>query len=370
MPLKVEKTQSDNGVENFVIVDENYNIIEEVVLFLNWLEKKGMSTGTLETYCNDLKEFFSWLEFREMKFYEVRKRDMLSWLDYLENNVGKRKPKSARTKNRYLATIASFYRYYEGLGGWIESNPLTIKDIIKHNHYLNHPVSRKSLDFSFFRVKEPKSKNTRRLARSQIQALYEGIEQVQSEADLIFRNKLMFRILYETGCRIGECLGLRLNDYEYPKAGKNYGLLWFRTHSPLYHKDHKLKTLERQIPVSADLIYSIDEYVCNIRPDSGQFQTILVNHRRPNEGNYMTRGPVNTFFNDLSRLVDIECTPHWLRHTHGTELKEAGFDNVYIQHRLGHSSINSTAKYMHPDLETQGIAYEKFQKQRRSALLQ
>lgn len=370
MPLKVEKTQSDNGVENFVIVDENYNIIEEVVLFLNWLEKKGMSAGTLETYCNDLKEFFSWLEFREMKFYEVRKRAMLSWLDYLENNVGKRKPKSARTKNRYLATIASFYRYYEGLGGWIESNPLTIKDIIKHNHYLNHPVSRKSLDFSFFRVKEPKSKNTRRLARSQIQALYEGIEQVQSEADLIFRNKLMFRILYETGCRIGECLGLRLNDYEYPKAGKNYGLLWFRTHIPLYHKDHKLKTLERQIPVSADLIYSIDEYVCNIRPDSGQFQTILVNHRRPNEGNYMTRGPVNTFFNDLSRLVEIECTPHWLRHTHGTELKEAGFDNVYIQHRLGHSSINSTAKYMHPDLETQGIAYEKFQKQRRSALLQ
>lgn len=142
VPLKVEKTKSDNGVEYFVVVDEDYKIIEEVVLFLNWLEKKGMSVGTLETYSNDLKEFFSWLEIKEMKFYEVRKRDMLSWLDYLENNVGKGKPKSARTKNRYLSTIASFYRFYEGLGGWIESNPLTVKDKVKHNHYLNRVIGK------------------------------------------------------------------------------------------------------------------------------------------------------------------------------------------------------------------------------------
>ena len=61
-------------------------------------------------------------------------KEILSWLEYLETNVGKGQPKSARTKNKYLATIALFYRYYERLGGWIESNPLIVKDNIKHTH--------------------------------------------------------------------------------------------------------------------------------------------------------------------------------------------------------------------------------------------
>lgn len=370
MTFQVAKTLCEDGNMNFVVIDNEYNIVEEIALYLNWLKTKEMTQGTIEAYCNDLKEFFSWLEAKSLKFYEVSKRDMLSWLDYIDNNIGKRDVKSARTKNRYLASIASFYRYYEGMGGWLDSNPLTIKDSAKSNHYLYHPVNRSTIDFSFFRIKEKKSKGKKRLSRSQIEALYDGIEKVQTDPDLVIRNKLMFRIMYETGCRIGECLGLRLNDFKFPERGKNYGVIKFEKHNPLYHNDHSIKTLERELAVGADLIQSIDEYITYTRPELGKYDTIFVDHRSPSAGKFMTRRPVNSLFAELSEIVGIKCTPHSLRHTHGTELKESGFDAVYIQHRLGHSSIHSTSIYMHPSLEAQAEQYEKFQQQRRSASLQ
>lgn len=365
--LKVEKTLCDDGRQSYVVVDEEYNIIEEITLFLHYLEIKGMSDGTIETYCRDLKEYFSWLEYKRLRFYEVRKSDMFSWFDYLDNQVGNGMKKAERTKNKYLATIASFYRYYEGMGGYIEINPLIIKDCSNHGNYFHQKVSRKLMDFSFFRLKEKKSLNTKRLNRTQIEQLYEGISHIQPSLDLVVRNKLMFRVLYETGCRIGECLGLRLNDYTLPSAGQNYGIIKIVEHSPLYHKDHNIKTLEREIPVGADLVYAIDEYVCYTRPDQGRYQTIFVNHQLPSVGKFMTRGPVNKFFTQLSAEVGIKITPHYLRHTHGSELTEAGFDSRYVQQRLGHSSIESTSKYQQLSPEAQREAYDRFIQKRRGA---
>ena len=54
-----------------------------------------------------------------------------------------------------------------------------------------------------------------------------------------------------------------------------------------------------------------------------------------------------------------------LRHTHGTELKESGYSEVYIMHRLGHNAIESTNQYMHLSYEAQAEAYYKFLEKRR-----
>src|SRR5699024_10991863 len=137
-----------------------------------------------------------------------------------------------------------------------------------------------------------------------------------------------------------------------------------RRHYPKYHNDHSIKTNERKIPVSMDLIYAIEDYVINVRPFKEAIETIFVNHAYATKGNFMTRSAVEKIFSKLSKEVDIKCTPHMLRHTHGTELRESGYNQIYISNRLGHSSIESTNKYMHISFEAQAEAYERFMTKR------
>lgn len=114
-----------------------------------------------------------------------------------------------------------------------------------------------------------------------------------------------------------------------------------------------------------DLIYAIDDYLCTVRPQKDEINTVFVNHSSSSTGKYMIRSSVEKFFMDLSNATGIRCTPHMLRHTHGTELKESGYSEVYIMHRLGHNAIESTNQYMHLSYEAQAEAYYKFLEKRR-----
>ena len=102
----VEKTIRENGQHSVVLVDEDLIIVEEVALFLQYLEGKGMALNTIESYCRSLKEYFTWLSKEELRFYEVNKRSMISFIDFIKSeDVGRKEEKSARTINKYLATV-------------------------------------------------------------------------------------------------------------------------------------------------------------------------------------------------------------------------------------------------------------------------
>src|SRR5690625_815017 len=359
----IEKTLRSDRTESVVLVDANYQIIEPVVLFLEYLEKKGNALNTIESYCRGLKEYFTWLKKEELEFYEVTRRDMFSWIDFIEYEAGRKEAKSARTINKYLAIIGSFYDYFEGMGGYID-NPIITSPKKQNPYFEMFQVNRNQVSVNFFRKKERNKKNTKRLFPKEVELLYNGMEQVTDEESLVIRNKLMYRVLYETGCRISEVLGLRISDYSEPNSFDKIGIIYIREHNPLYHKDHGIKTNERDIPVSMDLIYAIDDYLCNVRPQKDDISTVFVNHSSSSSGNFMVRSSVEEIFMKLSKLVNIKCTPHMLRHTHGTELKESGYSEVYIMDRLGHNSIDSTNQYMHLSLEAQTKAYEQFLKKR------
>ncbi|REE81231.1 site-specific recombinase XerD [Paenibacillus taihuensis] len=362
--LKAERTLREDGIYSYVVIDDDYNIIEEITCFLDYLETKGRSENTIETYSHCLAKYFEWLNSENLKFYEVNKRKMISWVKYLKSDD---KNMAAVTVNKHLAAVGSFYNYYEGIGGFISENPLKTK-VERESNYFTHTVLRKELDIGFFRQKVTKKTNNLRLFPNQVETLYNTIDELEMSDDLKMRGKLLFRILYETGCRIGEVLGLRLMDYTEPDLGSKIGCIKVQKRDPLYHKDHKIKTLEREIPVSMDLIFAIDEYVCFSRPES-PFETIFVQHSSSDNGKFLTRNTPSELFEQLSLRSNIKCTPHKLRHTHGTELTELGYNSVYVQHRLGHSSILSTSKYQHPSYESQREAYERVMARNKMAVL-
>lgn len=364
MSYFIEKSLRNDGTKFVVLVDENFKIVEPVALFLEYLNKKGYALNTIESYCSGLKEYFIWLKKENLRFHEVTKRDMFSWIEYIETEAGDKQIKSARTINKYLAIVGSFYSYFESYGGYID-NPIIINNQTLKHDFKTFQIKKEQVSVNFFRRKEEKKKNTRRLFRNQIEVLYQTIGNLKKDEALNFRNRLVFKILYETGFRISELLALRIIDYSEPNPIDDIGVIHIRRHYPLYHKDHSLKTNERDIPVSMQLIYEIDNYVCNFRPQNSMYETIFVSHSNASKGKYMTRNSIEEIFIELSNLTGIKCTPHMLRHTHGTELKESGYSEIYIMDRLGHNSMESTNQYMHLSYEAQTEAYYRFLEKRR-----
>jgi len=365
MEYYIEKVTKKDGNSSVVLVDEKLKIVEPVAIYLDYLETKGLAPNTIKKYCENLKVYFTWLRLKKLNFHEVGKRDTVDFIKYLKLTRSRNEQSiSAKTINNYLTSIGSFYKYYEQMGGYLE-NPVLTSYKEKNIYVKNHKIQKNQMNINFFKQKERKKQSLKRLYRNEIDILYEAIGSLSKDEDLNKRNQLLFKFLYETGCRIGETLGLRIADFSEPSPIEEIGVVSITEYHPLYHEDHKIKTNERNIPVGMDLIYELDDYLCSVRPQRANIDTLFVNHGRVTPGKFMTRRGANETFRNLVEVTGIECTPHDLRHTHGSELREAGYSETYIMNRMGHNSVESTHQYIHLSFETQLESYEKFLESRR-----
>ncbi|WP_077215214.1 tyrosine-type recombinase/integrase [Bacillus dakarensis] len=359
--MKVEKTLS-----SLVLVDSNMRIIPEVLDFTNTLEQKGMSPNTVRGYLNDLKVFYLWLTQEGLLFYEVRPKHIPSFIEFIDSRSisGRVSPP---TLSRYLATLSSFYRHFEALGGFVEESPLVKVEGFRPTQrrgYFRHITKNwdKNLH-NYFKRKHKKKIDKKRLFPDAVDKCYETIESLWNENEsLKFRNRLMFKFLYETGYRVSELLHLRIADFDYPDPTEKTGNIYLieRDNEP---PDRQLKTGERTTPVSSTLLQEIDDYILYHRPEKEGVDYIFVSHSRANFGNPVGRVTVEGVLNEIevaSELKQIRLTPHALRHTHASELQDLGVDVNIIKERLGHGSIETTAKYAKPSIDTLIKAHERY----------
>lgn len=352
-----------------VLVDSNMRIVPEVLDFTRYIENKGMSTNTIVTYLGKLCVFYKWMEKENLRPFEVEPRHMPYFIDYIDNSYaekyqGKTKV-SASTLNGYLAALGSFYKYF-GMLGFVEPANYKIEGKKKANHYsyLRH-VNRKwdVSAFTFFSRKKRKSVDKKRLTIEEAETFYHSLGELSlHEESLKIRNQLIFKILYETGLRIGELLHLRINDYDLPEPFKKVGYIYLIDRGNLDDEDRQLKTGERIIPVSTSLLEEIDEYVMYHRPQFDDCDYIFVNHLR-NIGLATSRGTIEELFRKAYKLSGFErkkITPHSLRHTHASNLAAMGIDMAVIKARLGHKSIDTTSQYVDVSIETLTLSYENY----------
>jgi integrase/recombinase XerD len=355
--LKIERT-----LTSYVLVDSNMRILPEVLDFTNTLEKKGLSPNTIKAYLDDLKLYYIWLEQNELKFYSVHPSELLGFLEFLDQRKGKKI--SPPTWNRYLATLGSFYRHLEVIGGHIESPVVTVESNNNRNYgFLKHITPKWGSFQSYFKRKEPKKTDKKRLYDDNALRYYEALETLFGDnEDLLIRNKLIFKILYETGFRTSELLHLRMDDYDYPDPEKKTGNLYL-IERPDELPDRELKTGERTVPVASELLQEIDDYVLYHRPSVPGVEYLIVSHSTNSLGQPISRQSIISFFAKLDAAVDIKgvkLTAHSLRHTHASELQDMGVDVNVIKERIGHRSIETTAKYAKPSLKTLSLSYERF----------
>ncbi len=283
-----------------------------------WLDaltfENGLSPRTVSAYRSDLVQFGEWLEGQRGK--NLVAADAATVAAYLRWLHGREiSPRSVR---RALAAMHGFYR-----------------DLVESGERRDDPVENLEPPRLFARLPKVLSEDE--------------VERLLAAPDLAtpagLRDKAMLELLYATGLRVSELVGLRL-----PQLDLEGGFLL------AFGKGSK----ERVVPVGEEAERFVARYLTELRPKlaRGRHDAVFVNLR----GAPMTR---QGFWKLLKAWgiragLNRPISPHVLRHSFATHLLEHGADLRAVQAMLGHSDIATTEIYTHIHQERLRTTYDRF----------
>lgn len=261
--------------------------------------EKRVSANTLSSYLRDLKQFHAWLiENHITDMRTVKKETVTEYLGHL-GAIGK----SPATITRCTASIKSFYNYMM-LSGCVKTNPAKTVAAVK--------VERKYPEI---------------LTNKEVELFLEQPKCIDEKG---YRDHAMLELLYATGIRVSELIGLNVED-----VNLTLGVIHC-------HGRDKVRT----IPLYQGAINALQDYLQDIRPriiaDEDE-KALFVNMN----GTRMSRQgfwKIIKYYQEKAE-IDKDITPHMLRHSFAVHLLENGADLHSIQEMLGHADISSTQIY-------------------------
>jgi integrase/recombinase XerD len=286
---------------------------ELIKRFLNYLAvEKGLAKNSLESYERDLRKYFHFMKTKSVD--DISRTDVVSFQTRLSAE-GIATPSLARS----LSAIRGFHKYLM-LDGFARMDPTVT---------IETPRGWKRL---------PKT-----LSSTDVDSL---LNQPDLSAPIGLRDKAMLELLYATGLRVSELVGLRIPDINLER-----GFLI------VMGKGSK----ERAVPMGEIAITAIKQYLAHARQtllngkDSG---LLFISSKR--------RGITRQMFWERIKFYTIKAgigksiSPHTLRHSFATHLLDNGADLRAVQAMLGHSDISTTQIYTHVSRERLKQIHEKY----------
>jgi len=263
--------------------------------------EKGLAANTCEAYRRDLSHFARYLEEEGIDLGQVREVEIASYLYKL-----RREGLSARSMGRAISCMRGFFRFSlrEGL---LSYDPTS---------HLESPQFRAKLPFA--------------LSEEEVERL---LSAPAGQRPREMRDKAMIEILYATGMRVSELVGLSLQSVDLTVG---------------YVRCMGKGSKERIVPLGSSAITHLKSYLESSRPRllGGRLSSHLFVGP---SGRPLTR---QCFWQMIRRLalkagISKKVTPHTLRHSFATHLLERGADIRSVQMMLGHSDISTTQIYTH-----------------------
>lgn len=221
----------------------------------------------------------------------------------------------------------------------------------KYKPFLHHISKGKEVKTRLLKIKEP-STFPGCLTPEQVNTLVEVCNTL--------RDKFLIRLLYETGLRIGEALGLRHEDMV---TGTHNEIHIVPRLDNINHVRAK-SGVERTVHVSKELMQWYSAYLCDEYPQDidCDFVFVVIKALVKGElGRPLAYKTVDSLFRRLSKKTGMKVNPHLLRHSHATELIRAGWDMSRVQKRLGHTDIQTTINtYVHLKDDDLKEAYKEY----------
>ena len=354
--MKVQEVKLDNNQRRFLLVDDSGLPIIPVAKYLKYIDNSEKSFNTQKTYCYSLKLYFEYLQEINVDYRNVNINilsDFVGWLrnPYENNKVVNLKPtKAKRTEKTINLTITVVTNFYDYLYRTEEIDNNMFDKLMKqvftggHKHYkdfLYHVNKDKPTSKNILKIKEPRRK-IKTLTKEEMQKVYNATTNI--------RDEFLIKLLYETGIRIGEALSLFIEDIIFDH---NKGHRIKLVDRGELSNGAMLKTGEREIHISQELIDLFDDYAYDIL-DELEIDTnfVFVKLRGKNKGQPLEYPDVSDLFKRLKKKTGIDVHAHLLRHTHATIYYQTTKDIKQVQERLGHSQIQTTMNmYLHPSDE-------------------
>jgi integrase len=163
------------------------------------------------------------------------------------------------------------------------------------------------------------------------------VEEVQAILDACgrLRDRLLFAVLYDTGMRIGEALGLRHADIA---AAEREITVFPRLNA---NGARTKPAGSRMIPVSAELVRLYADYLHEEYGDLDSDYVFVNLWGRPH-GHPLAYPAVYDLVRRLRRRTGVDFDPHWYRHTTATRMLRDGVPIGTVSAILGHASITTT----------------------------
>lgn len=309
---KIDQAVSEQLGETFVSKDECFD-----TWAMKWLEtykKNKVKEQTYEfTYKKNVEKYLIPF-FKHAKLKNIKQIDIQNYFNAVKN-VENDKPLSHSVLDKHKMILKSIFEA-------AIDNDLCYKNPVKN--------------ISFPNVSE---KNKRKVLA------FEDAEKLIEYA--IDHKKYDIVILLETGMRRSELLGLLWTDIDTTNKTIYVQRAVTQTTGKIIIDKPKSKTSERIIPISDRLIE-----ILNLMPKEAEYVI-------PGDQSGIPASPhsyadkFERFMKQASKDLGIpKLTPHELRHTYGTLLRENGVDIYSIQKVMGHSDISVTADiYVHNDIE-------------------
>lgn len=356
--VKVQRVRLPNSNrQSWLVIGDDYLPIEPIQAYLKYLESLERSPNTIASYAGHLKLFWEFLQLTHLDWREVnleKLADFIHWLRSPEPKVVQIQPvvakRTERTINTILSAVCSFYEFQERIGTTegVNAYRYQFQPGRKYKSFLHHINKGKEVRTRLLKVKEPK-KFPGCLTPEQVKLLVDGCNRI--------RDRFLVCLLYETGLRIGEALGLRHEDIY--STGENEIHIVPRTDN--FNGARVKGTSERVVHVTKELMRLYSDYLIEEYPEDIDCDYVFVNIWEGNRGNPMTYAAVDSLFKRLRKKTGLNVHPHLLRHTHATELIRADWDMAYVQKRLGHASVQTTINtYTHLDSNDLKKAYKQY----------
>lgn len=281
--------------------------------FLRHLEmERNASSHTLRAYAGDLEQFEAYAAVELGRSPTPRDVDHLlirSFLAHL-HRAGLRKVSAARK----LAALRTFFRYLcrEGV---LAKNPARV-------------------------LLSPRAE--RRIPPRLDEALVSRIVEIEGRQDTDIRGRAVLELLYSTGIRCSELVGLDLPEVDL--SGRTLRVLG---------KGRK----ERLVPFGKAAAGALQQYLAIRSKGGARTDAVFLGPGGRRLTDRAVREIVRRRVRELALLQRV--TPHTLRHAFATHLLERGADLRAIQELLGHASLSTTQRYTHVSTRQMLEAYRK-----------
>lgn len=357
--MRLVKIRYINTAISWTVLDKNGETVDQFRDWIIHLEETNLSPNTVVAYARHMTRLGSYLDAIGKSIYDISVIDydrFLQWLPYALSAKEEPPPEnllifdtkvlqklSPSLKNQLHLATKSFYRYLHG------RNPFDhVRGIQSQHHqginsykpFLEHINSRRTTKqkdryLSGDIGKVQKQVTEKRLSPENVLLLIRACHKM--------RDAFLIVLLYNTGMRIGEALGLRHTDIDLEDK-----VVWIIPRDNNENGARAKGKRVRAIPVIGYLLEMYEDFITSEEyQDAFEAGTeyVFCNIQRGSVGRALSRSYAENLKIYLKKRAGLNFTWHHFRHTHASEAIVDGYGLLEVAERLGHASPQTTVDF-------------------------